>query len=86
MIYHIKRNHAELRCPKCGCAWFRITGFARVSLHYDAESRRFLDDILADESSPLSASAVACMDCECDCTVVVADTFGPRFAPPRVLT
>lgn len=85
MLYHAKRNHPELRCPKCGCAWFRITGFARVTIHYDAENRDFLDDVLVDESSRLSASDVACMDCEYDCTALVADTFGPRFEPPRVL-
>jgi hypothetical protein len=86
MIYHAKRNHPELRCPKCGCAWFHITGFARVTLHYDGATRAFLDLVDVDEDSRLSISDVVCMDCEYDCTALVGDTFGPRFEPPRVLT
>jgi hypothetical protein len=79
MIYTANCNHPEIRCAKCGSTWFQIMGFARVMLHYDAEARRFLNDILVDESAPLVASAVACMDCGYDCTVLAGDTFGPIF-------
>lgn len=77
MLYYAKHNHPELRCPQCGCASLRITGFARVTIHYDAARRTFLDLVDVDEDSRLSAAGVACADCEHDCTALVADTFGP---------
>ena len=82
MIHHAERNHPELQCPKCGCAWFRIAGFAPAAVHYDAANRAFLDNVLVDESSRLLTFAVACMDCEYDCTSLVGDTFGPVFNAP----
>ncbi len=80
MLYYAKQNHPGLRCPQCGCTWLRITGFARVTIHYDAATRTFLDLVDIDEDSRLSATGVACMDCEHDCTALVADTFGPMRA------
>ena len=83
MMYHAKENHPELRCPKCGGAWFSVTGFARVSIYYDAATRSFLDLVDEDEDSRLSASGVVCSDCKCDCTALVADAFGPMCEPPQ---
>ena len=83
MIYIAKENHPELRCPNCGCTWFRVTGFAPVALHYNAANRAWLDDVLVDELAPMYAAAVACMDCNHDCTALVADTFGPMCEPPQ---
>ena len=83
MLYYAENNHPTFRCPRCGCPWFRVTGVTRVTLHYDAESRAFLDDVLVDDSSRLSPTDIECMDCSYDCATLVGDTFGPKCAPIR---
>jgi len=86
MIYPtMNENHQSLHCPNCGSAWFRPTGFARVTLCYNAEDRTWIDDVSVDESesAPMHTTAVACMECGHDCTAIVAGAFGPMHDPPQ---
>jgi Zn finger protein HypA/HybF involved in hydrogenase expression len=79
-------DHADIRCPRCGSSWFRIVGFAAVSIHYDAERRSFLNDVLIDESITVLPCGVRCMDCDEDCSTAVRDILGPLYGRPAAAT